>query len=92
MHPDLSPLLPVTDIDFGGSIGANMLPLEKGTNAEHRTGPPLTLATMAGYDGIGIGGNFDTQGTKEQCAVLVIVPLPYPGAASLQECGCQSDP
>jgi hypothetical protein len=63
MHPDLSSLLPVADIDFGRSIRANMHPLEKGNNAEHRAGPPLTLATMAGAYGIGIGGHFDTQGT-----------------------------
>ena len=63
MHPDLSPLLSVADIDFGWSIRANMLPLEKGNKAEHRAGPPLTLATMAGAYGIGIGGHFDTQGT-----------------------------
>jgi hypothetical protein len=41
-----------------------MLPLEKGTNVEDRAGSPLTLATMAGEDGIGIGGSFDTQGTN----------------------------
>ena len=52
--PELSSLLPVADIDFGGSFGANMLPLEIGTNTEHRTGSPLTLATMARDDGIGI--------------------------------------
>src|SRR5215469_4236749 len=63
MHPDLSPLLSVADIDFGWSIRANMLPLEKGNDAEHRAGPPLTLATMAGAHGVGIGGHFDTQGT-----------------------------
>ena len=63
MHPDLSPLLSVADIDFGWSIRANMLPLEKGNKAEHRAGPPLTLATMAGAYGVGIGGHFDTQGT-----------------------------
>src|ERR1700757_2166086 len=63
MHPDLSPLLSVANIDFGGSIRANMPPLEKSNNAEHRAGPPLTLATMADAYGIGIGGHFDTQGT-----------------------------
>jgi hypothetical protein len=63
MHLDLSPLLPAADIDFGRSFGANMFPLVKGTNAEHRAGPPLTLATMTGDDGIGIGGCFGTQGT-----------------------------
>ena len=63
MHPDLSPLLSVADIDFGRSFGANMFPFEKGNNAEHRAGLPLTLATMADAYGIGIGGHFDTQGT-----------------------------
>src|SRR6516165_422602 len=47
MHPNLSSLLPVADIDFGRSFGANSLILEKGDNAEHRAGSPLTLATMA---------------------------------------------
>jgi hypothetical protein len=63
MHPDLSPLLSVADIDFGWSIRVNMRPLEKSNNAEHRAGPPLTLATMAGAYGIGIGRHFDTQAT-----------------------------
>jgi hypothetical protein len=63
MHLDLSTLLPVADIDFGRSLGANMFFFEEGTDAEHRTGSPLTLATMAGGHGIGIGGHFDTQGT-----------------------------
>jgi hypothetical protein len=59
MRPDLSPLLPIADIDFGRSFGANMLLLEKGTDAEHRTGSPLTLATMADTHNIRIGGYFD---------------------------------
>src|SRR5262249_33938636 len=60
---ELSSLLPIADIDFGRSFGANMFLLEVGPDAEHRTGSPLTLATMAGDHGIGIGGNFDTQRT-----------------------------
>src|SRR5215471_5352816 len=39
-------------------------------------------------------GSADTSTRKapqQQCAVLVIVPLPYPGTARLQEGGCQSD-
>jgi hypothetical protein len=40
-----------------------MFLLEKGTHAEHRTGSPLTLATMADAYNIRIGGYFDTQGT-----------------------------
>ena len=63
MHPNLSSLLPVTDIDFGGAFGANMLLLEKGNNAEHRAGSPLTLATMADAYNIRIGGYFDAQAT-----------------------------
>src|SRR5215472_8613620 len=63
MHPNLSSLLPVADIDVGRSFGANMFLLVEGNNAEHRTGSPLTLATMAGTYSIRIGGNFDTQST-----------------------------
>src|SRR6516162_1970829 len=63
MHLDLSTLLPVAYIDFGRSLGPNMFPLENGTDAEHRARPPLTLATMAGGYGIGIGGHLDPQGT-----------------------------
>ena len=59
MLPELSSLLPVADIDFRGALGANMLPLEIGTDTENRPGTPLTLATVAGDDGIGIGGCFD---------------------------------
>ena len=55
MDPDLSPLLPVADINFGWPFGANIFPLEKRTDAEHRARPPLTLATMADAYGIGIG-------------------------------------
>src|SRR5215813_3328075 len=63
MHPNLSSLLPVADIDVGRSFRANMfLPVE-GSNAEHRTGSPLTRATMAGAYNIRIGGYFDAQGT-----------------------------
>src|SRR5215472_15026349 len=60
---ELSSLLPIADIDFGRSFGANMFLLEIGTYAEHRAGSPLTLATMAGDYGNGISGYFDTQGT-----------------------------
>src|SRR5215831_3346431 len=63
MHPNLSSLLPVADIEFGRSFCAKMYLLEEGNNAEHRTGSPLTLATMTGAYGIGIGGHFDTQST-----------------------------
>src|SRR5215472_16067638 len=60
---ELSSLLPIADIDFGRPFGMNMLLLEVGTHAEHGAGSPLTLATMAGDYGIGIGRYFDTQGT-----------------------------
>jgi len=63
MRPYFSSLLPVADIDVGRSLGANMFLLEKGNNAEHRTGSPLTLATMADAYNIRIGGYFDAQGT-----------------------------
>jgi len=63
MRSELSSLLPVADIDFGRSLGANMFLLEVGTDAEHRASSPLALATMAGDYRIGIGGYFDKQGT-----------------------------
>src|SRR6516165_6244286 len=63
MHPNLSSLLPVADVDVGRSFGANMFLLVEGKNAEHRTGLPLTLATMADAYNIGISGYLDTQGT-----------------------------
>ena len=63
MHPNLSSLLPVADIDFGRSFGANSLLLEKGDNVEHRPGLPLTLATMADAYSIRISGYLDAQGT-----------------------------
>jgi hypothetical protein len=59
MRPNLSPLLPVADIDVGRSFGANMVLFEEGNNAEHRAGSPLTLATMADAYNIRIGGYFD---------------------------------
>src|SRR5215469_12175830 len=63
MRPYFSSLLPVADIDVGRSLGANMFPLAEGSDAEHRTGSALTLATMADAYNIRIGGYFDTQGT-----------------------------
>jgi hypothetical protein len=56
MLPELSSLLPVPDIDLVRSFGANMLFLEVCADTENRAGPSLTLATMTGDDGIGIGG------------------------------------
>jgi hypothetical protein len=41
MHPNLSSLLPVADIDVGRSFGANMFLLVEGNNAEQGTGSPL---------------------------------------------------
>src|SRR5262245_52645509 len=63
MHSELSSLLPVADIDFGRSFGANVFLLEVRTYSEHGAGSPLTLAAMAGDDRIRIGGYFGTQGT-----------------------------
>src|SRR5215469_9583805 len=74
---ELSSLLPIADMDFGGPFHVNMLPLEIGTNAEHRAGSPLTLAAMAGDHGIGIGGYFDTQGTARAMRGSRQLPLPY---------------
>ena len=88
---ELSSLLPIADIDFGRPFGVNMLPLEVGTNAEHRAGSPLTLATMAGNDGIGIGGYFDTQGTTTAMRGSRRSAPPSSAWARLQEGSCQSD-
>src|SRR5215469_6924557 len=73
----LSSLLTIADIDFGGPFGVNMLPLEVCTNAEHRAGSPLTLAAMAGDHCIGIGGYFDTQGTATAMGGSRHDTLPY---------------
>src|SRR5262247_3098620 len=63
MHSELSSLLPVADIDFGRSFGANVFLLEVRPYSEHGAGSPLTLAAMAGDDRIRIGGYFDTHGS-----------------------------
>src|SRR5215831_11851879 len=91
MHPELSPLLPVTDIYVGRSFGANMFLLEKGNNAEHRTGSPLTLATMADANNIRIGGHFDTQRTATAMRGFRYSTPPIFRAARLQEGRRQSD-
>jgi hypothetical protein len=91
MRPYFSSLLPVADIDVGRSFGANMFLFVEGTNAEHRAGPPLTLATMAGTYDFRIGGYFDAQGTTRAMRGSRQLPLPYPGAPRLQESGYQSD-
>src|SRR5262244_1807182 len=91
MHPNLSSLLPVADIDVGRSFDAHMFLLVEGSNAEHRTGSPLTLATMAGAYNIRIGGYFDAQDTTRAMGGSRQLPLPYPGAPRLQESGYQSD-
>jgi hypothetical protein len=91
VHPELSPLLPVTDIDFGRSFGANMFFLEEGNNAEHRTGSPLTLATMTDAYNNRIGGHFDTQSTATaMCGSRHSTP-PSSSVARLQEGRRQSD-
>src|SRR5713101_4758798 len=91
MHPELSSFLPVADIDFGWPFGANMFLLEVGTNAEHRAGSPLALATVAGDYGIGIGGNFDTQGTTRAMRGSRHSTPPSSDYERLQESGPQSD-
>src|SRR5215472_13618310 len=91
MHPYFSSLLPVADIDVGRSFGANMFLLVEGTNAEQRTGPPLTLATMADAYNIRIGGYFDAQGTtRAMCSSRHSSP-PSSAWARLQERGSQGD-
>src|SRR6516225_6029735 len=75
MHPYFSSLLPVADIDVGRSFGTNIFLLVEGTNAEHRTGLPLTLATMADASTSGSADTSTRKAPQEQCAVLVIVPL-----------------
>jgi hypothetical protein len=80
MHPNLSSLLPVADIDVGRSFGANMPLLEKGNNAEHRAGSPLTLATMAGAYSIRIGGYFNPQCTATAVRVSRHGAPPLAGA------------
>src|SRR5215831_11475096 len=91
MHPNLSSLLPVADIDVGRSFGANMFLLVEGTNAEHRTGPPLTLATMADAYNIRIGGYLDTQGTATAMRGSSHNAPPLSDAGRLQESGCQNE-
>jgi hypothetical protein len=91
MRPNLSSFLPVADIDFGWPFDANMLLLEKGNNAEHRAGSPLTLATMADAYNIRIGGYLDTQGTATAMRGSRHGTPSLSGAARLQEGGCQSD-
>ena len=92
MHPYFSSVLPVADIDFGWSLGANILPLEISTNAKHQAGAPLTLATMADADGIGISGYLDTQGTATAMRGSSHNAPPLSDAGRLQESGCQNDP
>src|SRR5215831_4440440 len=92
MHPNLSSLLPVADIDVGRSFGANMFLLVEGNNAEHGTGSPLTLATMADAYSIGISGYFDTQGTATAMRGSNHSAPPYPGAARLRDGGSRDPP
>src|SRR5215510_15030620 len=91
MHPNLSSFLPVADIDVGRSFGANMFLLVEGTNAEHRTGSPLTLATMAGAYNIRIGGYFDAQGTTRAMRDPRHSTPPSLAWARLQVRGSQND-
>src|SRR5215475_11509267 len=91
MRAFFSSLLPVADIDVGRSFGANMFLLVEGTNAEHRTGPPLTLATMADAYNIRIGGYLDTQGTATAMRGSSHNAPPLSDAGRLHESGCQDD-
>jgi hypothetical protein len=92
VHSEPSSLLPIADIDFGRSFGANFFLFEVGTNAEHRTGSALTLSTMAGDDSLRIGGYYDTQSTAgTMCSSRHGTP-PSSGEARVQEGGRQSDP
>src|SRR6516164_5679541 len=94
MHPYFSSPLPVADIDVGRSFGANMFLLVEGTNAEHRTGSPLTLATMADAYNIRIGGYFDTQGTTRamRSSRHGTTPFLIRCSETTTGDGCQSDP
>src|SRR5215831_6773209 len=91
VHPNLSSFLPVADIDVGRSFGANMFLLVEGTNAEHRAGSPLTLATMADAYNIWIGGYFDAQGTTRAMRGSRHSSPPSSAWARLQGRGSQSD-
>ena len=59
MVSDLSPFGGIAHIGVVGAFGAKVRVPEIGADAEHRTGPPLTLAAMAGDDGIGLTGCLD---------------------------------
>src|SRR5215469_9012598 len=91
MRPYFSSLLPVADIDVGRSFGANMFLFVEGTNAEHRAGPPLTLATMADAYSNRIGGYLDTQGTTRAMRGSRHSSPPSSAWARLRERGPQSD-
>src|SRR6516165_2541006 len=91
MRPNLSPLLPVADVDVGRSFSANVFPLEEGSNAEHRTGSPLTLATMADAYNIRIGGYLDTQGTTRAMRGSRHSSPPSSAWARLQQGSYQGD-
>jgi hypothetical protein len=91
MHSELSSLLPVADINFGRSFGANMFLLEVRTYAEHGAGSPLALAAMAGDDSIGIGGYFDTQGTARAMRSSRHGTPPSSGGTRLQARGRVSE-
>jgi hypothetical protein len=68
-----------------------MFLLVEGSNAEHRTGLPLTLATMADAYNIRIGGYLDSQGTTRAMRGSRHSTPPSAGAVKLQESGCQND-
>jgi hypothetical protein len=68
-----------------------MFLLVEGNNAEHRTGSPLTLATMAGAYNIRIGGYFDAQGTATAMRGSRHIFPSVISLARLQEGSYQSD-
>jgi len=69
-----------------------MFLLVEGTNAEHRTGSPLALATMADAYNIRIGGYFDAQGTTRAMRGSRHSSPPSSAWARLQQGSYQSDP
>jgi hypothetical protein len=68
-----------------------MFLLVEGTNAEYRTGSPLTLSTMADAYNIRIGEYFDAQGTARAMRGSSHNAPPLSDAGRLQESGCQRD-
>jgi len=68
-----------------------MFLLVEGNNAEHGTGSPLTLATMADAYNIRIGGYFDAQGTTRAMRGSRHSAPPSSACARLQQGSYQGD-